>query len=210
MAKPTLPDDVVGFYAQSPAEHNFSSQTGVSPTFKNYECGACGKSASGRVVCELRRIGSASTVFWCVCSCEKREPSIMVTHHRTNETTQIPVAREFHCGQNWPPELGKLYEEASIAYAAGAFTATGMVVRKLLMACACHEGDTDGKKFVDYVDYITNNALTFPKARTSIDQIRSIGNEANHKLEFLDQDAAKRAMRIMEYMLNALYSLPSA
>ena len=124
--------------------------------------------------------------------------------------SQIPEAREFQIGENWPPDLAQLFEEGARAFAAGAHTATAMVARKLLMACACHEGDADGKKFVEYVAFITGTVLAFPKAKDSIEKIRGIGNEANHKLTFVSRDDAKRAMSIVSYMLNTIYSLPSA
>lgn len=123
---------------------------------------------------------------------------------------QLPEAREFQAGEKWPPELEQLFDEAAKAYAAGAFTACALVCRKVLMACACQEGDTDGKHFADYVDYITNTVLTFPKAKDSIDKIRGIGNEANHKIRFVSRDDARRAMSIVSYMLTTIYSLPSA
>jgi hypothetical protein len=69
-----------------------------------------------------------------------------------------------------------------------------MVCRKVLMVCACQEGDTDGKKFVEYVDHITTNVLTFAKAKDPIDKIRTIGNDANHNVKFVGRDDAKRAM----------------
>jgi len=125
-------------------------------------------------------------------------------------TKQLPISCEFHSNSKWPPELAKLYDEAATAYAAGAFTASSMVCRKVLMSCACHEGDTDGKKFVDYVDYVTNTVLTFPKAKDAIDAIRTIGNEANHGVQFVEQDAAKRSLQIVTYMLNTIYTFPSA
>jgi len=127
-----------------------------------------------------------------------------------NVVRQFPLPTEFRTKENWPPDIGRLYGEASLAYSAGAFTAAGMVARKVLMACACHEGDTDNKTFAQYVDYILTNLLPIPKAKSSIDAIRNIGNEANHKLEFLTQDAAKRAIQIVTYMLDALYTLPTA
>ena len=68
------------------------------------------------------------------------------------------------------------------------------------MACACHEEATDVKRFTEYVDYITGTVLTFPRAKSAMDAIRTIGNEANHQ----------RFLQIVTYMLNAIYSLPSA
>src|SRR5262249_44154088 len=107
-------------------------------------------------------------------------------------------------------DLEQLYEEASKAFAAGAYTACAMVCRKLLMVCACHEGAQDGKQFVEYVKHITDSVLTFPKAKDSIDKIRSIGNDANHSIRFVIRDDAKRAMSIVTYMMNTIYSLPSS
>jgi hypothetical protein len=124
--------------------------------------------------------------------------------------SQIPQACEFHADDKWPPDLKKLFEEASKSYAAGAFTAAAMVCRKILMACACHEGESDGKNFIQYVDFITSRVLTFPKAKNAIDSIRGIGNDANHDVQFIARDDARRALSIVTYMLNTVYSLPSA
>ncbi|HXK37267.1 MAG TPA: hypothetical protein VJ553_06820, partial [Candidatus Paceibacterota bacterium] len=63
---------------------------------------------------------------------------------------QYPGACEFAEGENWPPELAQLYSEATKSFAAGAYTATTMVCRKLLMVTACREGESDGKGFVQY------------------------------------------------------------
>jgi hypothetical protein len=63
---------------------------------------------------------------------------------------------------------------------------------------------------VEYVTYITNTVLTFPKAKDSIDKIRDIGNDANHDVAFVAPDDARRAMQIVTYMLNTIYSLPAS
>jgi hypothetical protein len=145
----------------------------------------------------------------CLCSCERREPSILI--EKGGEIIQqLPNSCEFHSSDNWPPDLAKLYDEGAKSYAAGAFTASSMVCRKLLMACACHENADDGKPFTTYVDYITGTVLTFPRAKDAIDAIRTIGNEANHQVQFVGQGEAKRAMQIVTYMLNTIYSLPAA
>lgn len=123
---------------------------------------------------------------------------------------QYPTSKEFHVGPNWPTDLANLYEEASRTFAASAHTACAMVCRKLLMATACENGDDDGKKFVQYVDYITDKVLTFPKARDAIKKIKDVGNEANHEIAFVAEVDARRSMQIVTYMLNTIYSLPSS
>lgn len=67
-----------------------------------------------------------------------------------------------------------------------------------------------GKKFAHYVDYLPNDVLNFPAARQTIDQIREIGNDANHEVAFVEKDDARRAMQIIEYTLNAIYALPAS
>src|SRR6266496_2459889 len=108
----------------------------------------------------------------------------------TVRLAQHPAPHDFKASNKWPPELGRLYDEAATAYAAGAHTATAIVCRKVLMACACNEGESDGKKFVQYVDFIVGKVLTFPKAAAAISAIKKIGNDANHKIEFVSHDDA--------------------
>ena len=199
----------VSYYPSNQAEWMSAQQRGAQPKFRDFNCGACGQSTNGRVVATLKRECDGALISWCVCSCPNDEPTTIVERGGV-VIHQLPEAREFQVGEKWPPELEQLFDEAAKSYAAGAFTACAMVCRKILMACACHEGDADGKHFTDYVDYITNTVLTFPKAKDSIDKIRGIGNEANHKIRFVSRDDARRAMSIVSYMLSTIYSLPSA
>jgi len=123
---------------------------------------------------------------------------------------QLPGPREFRTDEKWPDELGQLFNEGVTCFAAGAFTASSMISRKLLMVCACNEGDTDGKSFASYVNFITHNVLNYPKARDAIDKIRDIGNDANHDVAFVNEGDARLSLQIVYYMLNSIYSLPSS
>lgn len=182
---------------------------GIGPKHKNYTCGVCGGTTNGRVLCDVQRVSDGARVSWCWCSCERGKPTILVEKDGMT-LSHFPIAKEFHAKPNWPPDLAKLYEEAAKSFSAGAFTACAMVCRKLLMATACHEGEQDGKSFVEYVGFITTSVLAFPKAQLAIDRIRTIGNDANHNVQFVSEDDAKRAMEIVTYLLATIYSLPSA
>ncbi len=127
-----------------------------------------------------------------------------------NGTTTHPASREYVSNPSWPLDLSRLFDEAAGCYSASAFTASAMTSRKVLMACACHEGDKDGETFGHYVDFITKNVLNFERAKASIDAIRKIGNDGNHKIEFVNKEDAKRALNIVQYLLNTIYSLPKA
>lgn len=181
----------------------------VRPKHMLVDCGSCGNSTNARVVASCQRKADGASISWCLCSCDKEEPMMVMTRGGVR-FAQLPEAKHFQAGERWPSDLTQLYDEAAKAYAAGAYTATTMIARKLLMATACKEGDTDGKNFAAYVDYITTSVLSFPKAKDSIDRIRKIGNDANHSIQFVGPDEAKRAMDIVTYMLNTIYSLPSA
>ncbi len=85
-----------------------------------------------------------------------------------------------------------------------------MVCRKLLMVTACMKGETDGKRFVEYVQYITDKVLQYPDAKAPITRIKDIGNDANHDASLVNEADAKRAIQIVTYMLDTIYSLPAA
>jgi Domain of unknown function (DUF4145) len=117
---------------------------------------------------------------------------------------------EFSSGDKWPPDLAELYHEAARCFSANAFTAAAMVCRKILMVCAMEQGDKPGRNFIEYVDYITNTVLNFPQAKKAIDAIRGIGNDATHKVAFVSEADARRAMQIADYTLRTIYTLPGA
>jgi Domain of unknown function (DUF4145) len=78
------------------------------------------------------------------------------------------------------------------------------------MVCACDKGEKDGKPFTDYVDYLTNTVIGYGAVKTSIDAIRTIGNEATHEVKIVNEPEATRAMKIVTYLLKTIYSLPAA
>ena len=196
-------------YGLSKAQTHLATQLGFCPKYRDYVCATCGSKTTGRVLCDLIRESDSAIVSWCICSCDERAPTLII--ERDGEViAQYPTSKEFHVGPNWPTDLANLYEEASKTFAASAHTACAMVCRKVLMATACENGDDDGKTFVQYVDYIIDKVLTFPKARDAIKKIKDIGNEANHKIAFVAEPDARRSMQIVTYMLNTIYSLPSS
>ena len=199
-----------GDVAFHPINDTESQPRGVCPAHMKYICGGCGNTTQGRVVSSMVRTCDNSEILWCVCACEKEVPTILLADNAGKIREQQPIAMTFKANDNWPGELSLLYDEAAKAYGAGAHTACAMVCRKVLMATACKEGDKDGKSFAHYVEYITDQVLTFPKAKDAINRIKNIGNEANHDVAIVSPADAHRAMSIVTYMLDAIYSLPVA
>src|SRR6266850_2016071 len=185
----------------------YTLQSG-GPMFRNYSCGWCHTAVDGRMVAKWD-LPDGSVRMLCACSCGGPTALAVKGGDTGPIIRQSPAALDFRPGP-WPDKLRKLFEEASLAYSADANTACTMVCRKILMACACEQGDTDGQSFAHYVDYITTQVLTYPKAKASIDQIRQIGNDANHDVTFVTKPDAEKAMRIITYLLDALYAFPEA
>jgi hypothetical protein len=190
-------------------------QLGLRARHTSYPCGACGQATTGRVVCSVTRRLDDADILWCLCACEKSEPTIVIEQNGVG-ISQLPLAREFSASQKWPDDLARLYEEAAKAYAAGAFTAASMVCRKVLMSVACHQQEQlkdtvkEGETFTYYVNYLADKVLTFDAAKSPLEAIRVIGNEANHHLEFVKESDARRSLDIVQHMLNVIYSFPKA
>jgi len=197
----------IHFHLLNAEEQSCLARNQLNPKHVSFDCGHCGQSTSGRVLCTLHDAEGKAEVAWCHCSCEKQLPTVICA---SPEGTQFPEHCEFKAGTKWPNDISELFNEASKSYGASAYTATTMVCRKILMVCACMEGADEGKSFLSYVDYIVQEVLPLPRARTSIDAIRQIGNEANHKVAFVTRSDARRALEIVSYLLNSIYSLPDA
>jgi len=204
--------DVEHFFATA-KEHQAANQKGLGALTMSYTCAACGKETHGRVIARMiyaqPEKNHQGTNFWCLCTCG--EPTVLKAETAPYDRTfQAPRGVEFKPGENWPPDLEKLFHEASASFSAGAFTGSAMICRKILMVVACKHGDDEGKTFKEYVEFIIRNVVPIPTAKQSIDAIRQIGNEANHDVAFVNEPDARRAMGIVRYVLNAAYSLPSA
>ena len=84
-----LPAGVIDFHALSSEEYNRSVHSGMRPRHERFECGMCGVSTQGRTVCSMFR-NDGREVLWCLCSCEKQEPTVLVME---NGKVQLCMSR---------------------------------------------------------------------------------------------------------------------
>jgi hypothetical protein len=203
---------LVSCFLAKAQEINQINQRGPMLESYEYVCGGCRKNAHGRVVAKAPYEGDNNIkgeIFWCLCPCG--QPTVVSFQVApTVNIQQHPIAKLYFADAKWPSDLAQLFNEAASALSAGANTAAAMVCRKILMAVACKEGDTDGKGFAEYVDFIVTNVVPIATAKAAIDRIRQIGNEANHNITFVSEPDARRAIEIARYVLNAAYALPAA
>jgi hypothetical protein len=107
------------------------------------------------------------------------------------------------------PMMRGLYEEARMAAGAGAFTASVMACRKLLMNIAVREGAHPGRTFKEYVGYLEKKGLFSPKAKRFVEHIKDIGNDANHQIDPKSQEDAELTIEFVGSLLRHNYELPS-
>ena len=102
-----------------------------------------------------------------------------------------------------------LYEEARKITGSGAYTATILCCRKLLMHIAVSKGAEEGKRFAYYVDYLSTNNFVPPDAKGWVDHIRTKGNEANHEITIMQKEDAEELLMFIEMSLKIIYEFPA-
>jgi hypothetical protein len=110
---------------------------------------------------------------------------------------------------NVPDGLARLYDEARSSAAAGAPTAAVLVCRKILMNIAVAEGAPEGKRFIEYVEYLDQKGFVPPKGKGWVDYIRQKGNEATHEIALMTADDARGLVEFVEKLLRDIYDFPA-
>jgi hypothetical protein len=107
-----------------------------------------------------------------------------------------------------PDIVSEAYEEARRCMSVNAYTATTLLCRKLLMNVAVQEGESAGKKFTEYIDFLEKNGYIPPKGKPWADQIRKFGNIATHEIRIPTQTEAEQAIAFVEMLLLFVYEMP--
>lgn len=170
---------------------------------KSYVCGHCGHSLASNVgyAADFPNGTTGGKIYIC---------------HRCNRPTffdyeddrQVPGSLYGTAVKGVPPEVAGLYDEARRCLQVEANTASVLCSRKLLMNIAVHKGADEGQSFVSYVDYLMNQGVP-PECRPWVDHIRTIGNDANHKIPYTKRDDAEKLITFLELLLKMFYEFPS-
>ena len=109
-------------------------------------CGYCG----ALVAPDKGYFGEGGQIYLCS-GCNR--PSYFENHHlASGAPEQVPGISFGKPVHGLPDLVGKLYNEARIASAAGAHTAAVLATRKLLMHIAVDQKAPTNKSFMEYVD----------------------------------------------------------
>lgn len=171
---------------------------GISP--KQYRCGHCGFNVADNKG-YFRDNDSYSRIYVCP-NCDK--PTFFDHNGR-----QFPGVAPGVDVQHLPQELQQLYLEARNCCAVSAFTASVLASRKMLMNIAVQQGAKDGRKFIEYVEYLAANGYIPPNGKVWVDHIRKKGNEATHEIALMTQTDAEELVAFTEMLLKFIYEFPS-
>lgn len=102
-----------------------------------------------------------------------------------------------------------LYDETRRCFGNNAYTAIVLCCRKLLMHIAVAKGAKEGKNFIEYVEYLSDNNYIPPDAKSWVDHIRKKGNEANHEIVIMEKEDAKDLLDFVGMLLKIIYEFPA-
>lgn len=108
-----------------------------------------------------------------------------------------------------PEDLNALYEEARRYTRDNCHTAATLLCRKILMNIAVERGADESKKFVEYVNDLSEQGYIPPNGRHWVDHIRKKGNEANHEIRLMGETDAQDLVVFVQMLLKFIHEFPS-
>lgn len=163
-----------------------------------YRCGHCGRDVANNR--GFHHNDSALRIWICP-NCDK--PTFFEGNRQT--PSPVPGAEVSHL----PADLLALYKEARNCCSVGAYTASVLACRKLLMNIAVAQGAAENLRFIEYVDYLATAGYIPPNGRGWVDHIRRKGNEATHEIALMSSSDATELLAFSEMLLKFIYEFPA-
>lgn len=77
------------------------------------------------------------------------------------------------------------------------------------MNMGVHQGVKEGKRFIEYVQYLADEGYVPPNGKERVGHIRKKGNEATHEIALMNEGDAKDLITFIEMPLKFVYEFPS-
>ena len=168
---------------------------------QTYICGFCGDKVSSSVGFVVARSGTGR--IGCIRICPGcNAPTFFLG------ALQFPTSSPGREVAGVPTTLEQMYDEARLSASTGAYTASVMACRKMLMNIAVENGAEPGKSFATYVDYLADKGYVPPNGEEWVDYIRKRGNEANHEIALMSEEDARALIVFLEMLLRFIYEFP--
>ncbi|MDD6271984.1 MAG: DUF4145 domain-containing protein [bacterium] len=174
---------------------------------KSFICGYCGEKISSNVGYYL--------TDWSSSGKPNKRGYIYICHNCNYPTyidwnNQVPM---YKYGKSFSEKIFPdektfyLYDEVRNCYKASAFSSCVLSARKLLMHIAVDCGAEEGKKFIEYVDFLDKNNYIPKNCKSWVDIIRNKGNEATHEIVIFNETDAKQIINFLEIIINVIYAM---
>lgn len=130
-----------------------------------------------------------------------------------NQGIASPAQKPLRVPSGLPKDESELWSEIRECLGVGAYTASVMLCRKLLMHVAVAHGlaAKDSKdrapSFAQCVDHLATEGIITKRMHPWIDRIREIGNEANHEIAPVAKDAALDVATFTQKLLELAYEM---
>jgi hypothetical protein len=76
------------------------------------------------------------------------------------------------------------------------------------MNIAVAQNAPEGKHFIEYVEYLSDQGYVPPHGKGWVDHIRKKGNEATHEIVVMSQADAEELISFIEMLLKFIYEFP--
>lgn len=175
--------------------HKWHSLGDLQP--KSFKCKFCDKDVASRKA--YYRDDSNWRIYICP-NCAR--PTFF------ENTIQIPAPLLGHTVDEVPENISSLYNEIRDCTGINAYTSAVLSCRKLLMNIAVEQDASEGKSFLEYVEYLSEKGFVPPNGKEWVHHIRKKGNEANHEIVLMEQDDALDLINFIEMLLKFIYEFP--
>lgn len=162
-------------------------------TSKDFICGWCGN----RIASANGYFNSGSAKIYICHFCQK-------PNYFDGTGGQYPGASYGTEIKNLPEDIETIYNEIRRLHGESAWTAIVLLARKLLMHVAVEKGAPEGKQFITYVQYLTDNYVA-KSNQGWVDRVRTVSNIANHELKIMDAAQARMVTDFTGMILKLVY-----
>jgi len=177
---------------------------------KRYICGHCGNSVASEKGYFAEFYPDAINPF------TNKLEYLLICHYCLRPTyfdidkNQIPGPIYGNSVSDVPENVEILYNEARNCLSCNAYTASVLCSRKLLMNIAVSKGAEIGKKFIEYVNFLSDKNYIPPDGKDWVDHIRKKGNEATHEISIMKREDATELITFIEMLLKFIYEFPAS
>ncbi|QDB99523.1 DUF4145 domain-containing protein [Mesorhizobium sp. 8] len=180
----------------------WSNVNGISPS--GYRCGFCDERvAADRGYFAEELLGKGNRRYIQIC------PNCDSPTYVTEYGLHIPSPKPGNSVDHVPKEVYDLYNEARSCVGIGAYTASVLASRKLLMNIAVSQGAPAGQSFIAYVQHLADSGFVPPNGKGWVDHIRKKGNEATHEILPMSEADAKELVSFSEMLLKFIFEFPN-